>query len=218
MATIPPNAFPVYTPRDHGGNQLYTNPLGDLLAAGNYTSNGRTSTVTVSLTEQLDFITRGLSASGASFNNFFRSYTYKDREYERWEVSKDASGNPVYTVIGQNTALDINQSRSNQWRNFGVQAFLNYNRSFGSHAFDGVMMYNADEYVVTGSDLAFKHAGLAGRLTYVNNDKYIGEFSFGYNGTENFPRGKRYGFFPAGSLGWILSNENFLSGAVLLIT
>jgi len=44
-------------------------------------------------------------------------------------------------------------------------------------------------------------------------DKYIAEFSFGYNGSESFPKGKRWGFFPAGSLGWIVSNEEFLKNS-----
>src|SRR5690606_33859156 len=57
----------------------------------------------------------------------------------------------------------------------------------------------------------FEHVGIGGRFTFTNRNKYIGEFSFGYYGSENFPEGKRFGFFPAVSLGWILSNEGFIN-------
>ena len=71
-------------------------------------------------------------------------------------------------------------------------------------------------YVVTGTDLSYKNIAMGGRVTYSYDKRYIGEFSFGYNGTENFPKGHRFGFFPAGSLGWILSNEAFLKGNPIL--
>ena len=69
---------------------------------------------------------------------------------------------------------------------------------------------------MTGTDLSFKNIAMGGRVTYSYDKRYIGEFSFGYNGTENFPKGHRFGFFPAGSLGWILSNEAFLKGNPIL--
>ena len=214
-STIPPNAFPVRVLDDgaFGGSNIYTNPLGDVLNTGYYGSNGRSATATVRLTEKLDFITEGLSISAAlAFNSFFRSYGYKTRTYKRFAVSQDAEDNIIYTGIGQETSLSGNESRSNQWRNYGFQTFLNYDRSFGNHTVDALFMTNMDEYVVTGNQLSYKNAGVAGRMTYTNSRKYITEFSFGYNGTENFLEGSRMGFFPAGSLGWIVSNEGFLEG------
>lgn len=218
IAAIPPNVFPVYASKDlFGGSNVYTNPLGNVLKTGYYTSNGRTLNTAAKFTQQLDFITSGLSASAAiSFNTYFRSYSSKSRTYKRFAVSKDALGNKVMTGIGQETSLSGNESLSDQWRNFTVQGFLNYDRVFGIHDISAVLLANTDQYVVTGSDLAFKHAGYAGRFTYTNSSKYIGEFTFGYNGTENFPKGSRMGFFPAGSVAWIMTNEDFLRGNSVL--
>lgn len=51
--------------------------------------------------------------------------------------------------------------------------------------------------------------GLSGRFTYDYKHKYLAEFNFGYNGTERLPKGERFEFFPAMSLGWTISEENF---------
>ena len=50
---------------------------------------------------------------------------------------------------------------------------------------------------------------MVGRVTYDWNNRYMAEFNVGYNGSENFAKNNRYGFFPAGSVGWIVSEEPF---------
>jgi hypothetical protein len=49
-------------------------------------------------------------------------------------------------------------------------------------------------------------------LAYSYNDRYFTEFNFGYNGSENFKKGYRFGFFPSVALGWVISNESFMQG------
>lgn len=214
ISSISPNAFPVYVSEGRfGGSSLYSNPLGDILETGYYTSNGRSAQTSLKLVEQLDMITKGLSISGSiGFNTRFKSYSIKTRQYTRYSVAKDDVGNLQYTPIGQNTSLSGNEKLSSQWRNFVLQASLNYNRTFGLQKVEGVLMTNYDEYSVSEVNLPYKNMGLGGRLTFTNNEKYIGEFSFGYNGSDNFPKGKRIGFFPAISIGWVASNEDFLKG------
>lgn len=212
MATIPPNAFPVYNPDgSYGGSSIYTNPLGDILESGYYTSNGKTFQGIVKLTEQLDMVIPGLSISGLiSFNSFSQSFLNKVRQYARYSISKDNSGNIVYNQIGQNTSLQGETSQGSQWKNYTIQGFLNYDHSFGANTLTGMLMLNADNYSITGMNQSFKHVGVAGRLIFSNQRKYIAEFSFGQYGSENFASGSRFGFFPALSVGWIISNENFL--------
>lgn len=53
-------------------------------------------------------------------------------------------------------------------------------------------------------------SGLVGRATYDYKTRYLADFSIGYNGSENFAEGSRFGFFPAGSIGWIISEEPFM--------
>ena len=51
--------------------------------------------------------------------------------------------------------------------------------------------------------------GVVGRVTYGYDLRYLAEFNMGYNGSENFAPGKRFGFFPAVSVGWVVSNEPY---------
>jgi TonB-linked SusC/RagA family outer membrane protein len=212
IAAVPPNAFPVYVEADKfGGNDIYSNPLGDILQSGYIESNGRAAQASFKLTEQLDMITPGLSIAGAvGFNSYFRSFSVKNREYARYSVSKDTNDEWVFTPIGQNTSLSSDEGTSYQERNLSFQAFLNYNRRFGSHKTDALLVANNNDFIVSGQQFSHRTIGLGGRFTYAYNEKYIGEFSFGYNGSERFPKGKRFGFFPAASLGWVASNEGFL--------
>ncbi len=224
LAQVAPNAFPVYNQNgSFGGSGLFSNPLGNLLETGSYTSNGRTLQSTLKLTEQLDFIAKGLSVSGAiSFNNFFRSYSTKSKQYERFAISKDSSGNVVYNKFGQKTSLSGNESNSDQWRNIVFQGHLNYHRTFGKHDIQAMAMYNYDSY--TNSDnsttavgsLPFEHLGVGSRVTYSLNQKYIAEVSGSYMGSEAFAKANRFGLFPAVSLGWIASNESFLKNSNLI--
>ncbi len=65
---------------------------------------------------------------------------------------------------------------------------------------------------VSSTDLPYKDIVSGGRLTYSYDKRYVAEFSFAYSGNDNYARGKRFGFFPAGSLGYVISNEEFLKG------
>ena len=66
--------------------------------------------------------------------------------------------------------------------------------------------------------LPYRNQGLAGRASYTYSGKYVGEFNFGYNGSENFAKGKRYGFFPSGAIGWIVSEEAFMQPLLKVIS
>ncbi len=167
-------------------------------------------------------ITNGLSASAAiSFNNYFRSGSNRTKSIQTFTPTKGTAGDTVYTKLGQTTSLSGTEPNLGQYRNFAIQAFVNYHRTFGKHDITAMGMFNSDNSTIDKSDiyagtsganlsLAYKNNGGGGRITYVNNNKYIAEFSMAYMGSENYAPGKRYGAFPAGSVGWILSNEGFL--------
>lgn len=99
-------------------------------------------------------------------------------------------------------------------RAYYYEIAANYNRTFQKHGVSAMFLFNRRDYkdLTAGNsiyNLPFRRQGLAGRVTYDYAQKYLMEFNFGYNGSENFPKSQRYGFFPSGSLGWIVSNENF---------
>ncbi|MBO6160598.1 MAG: TonB-dependent receptor [Bacteroidales bacterium] len=91
---------------------------------------------------------------------------------------------------------------------------LNYDRAFGDHNLSGMLMYNMGESVnvTAGSGTAAlpsRIMGVSGRAVYDYGHRYIAEFSFGYNGSENFAPGHRFGFFPGVALGWNLAKEPY---------
>src|SRR5690606_7954590 len=51
--------------------------------------------------------------------------------------------------------------------------------------------------------------GLSSRVSYGFKNRYFVEFNGGYNGSEQFAKERRFGFFPAISGGWLLSDEPF---------
>lgn len=213
VGIVPPNAFPVYNPNgSFGGTTLYSNPLGDILQTGMYSSNGRTFQGAFTLTEQLDMIAKGLSVSASvAFNNTFTSVSNKSRTYSRFALSKGGEGETVYTKIGENTSLSGSEGETDQWRSTSFRGYMNYDRELGNNTLKGLLMFNSSNYTLGIGGLPYLDRGLFGRFTFTNSKKYIGEVSFGYNATDNFPQDSRWGFFPAVSAGWIVSGENFLS-------
>jgi TonB-linked SusC/RagA family outer membrane protein len=214
IASIPPNAFPGNVAYGKpGGSSLYRNPLSEISERGYIDYNARSAQISAKLIGDLGFITPGLSISGgAGLNNYFRSLSVKIRDYARFTASKDANGEVVYSQYGQNTSLASNEDYSYQWRNMIFQGFLNYERIFGVHGVNVMFMGDYIDYTENYTSLPFRNLGTGGRLTYAFDKRYIGEFSFAYSGNENFAPGKRFGFFPAASIGWMASNEHFLEG------
>ena len=212
MSLIAPNAFPVYNPDEtYGGNALYTNPLGDILETGFFTSNYRTSQSALKLTHQLDMIAEGLSISAAaSFNNTFRGYSSKSRTYERFSISRTPSGDVEYRKFGEPSSLVSSENQYDQWRNTTFQTSLIYRNNLGNGLIDAALGYDMSAYTLMGENTDFKHLGINGRIAYALQQKYIGELSFGYYGSNGYRKGERFGLFPGGSIGWIVSNEDFL--------
>lgn len=78
-----------------------------------------------------------------------------------------------------------------------MEATLSYDHTFAEkHAVSGMLLFNRRHFD-KGEKLPYRTQGMAGRASYTYSGKYIGEFNFGYNGSENFAKGKRYGFFPS---------------------
>ncbi len=161
-------------------------------------------------------VTKGLSIRGRfSFDYFHYVEDARRKQYAiKQYLGKDpVTGADKYNVIREEQPLGYGVSNSTN-RAIYKELSLNYDRTFGSHSIGGLLLGNQREYLDLNAPnstaaLPYRRQGLAGRATYDYNKKYLLEFDFGYNGSENFPKGKRYGFFPSISGGWIVSNEKF---------
>ena len=177
------------------------------------------------LDQKLDFITKGLSAKiKGSYNSAFTvnkqgncgvaTYNPLVQYDEAGNVILNPDGTPyiVYRQNGNDTdpSYGYSQGKSRDWY---LEGSINYSRTFGKHTVNGLLLYNQSKqyYYSRDSypDVPRSYVGLVGRVTYDYANKYLAEFNVGYNGSENFAPGRRFGTFPAGSIGWIASEEKF---------
>jgi TonB-linked SusC/RagA family outer membrane protein len=89
---------------------------------------------------------------------------------------------------------------------------MDYQRTLNNHDVSAMLLFNRSTRSYDNR-VEYRYQGIAGRATYSYLYKYLAEFNIGYNGSENFAPGKRYGTFPAGSVGWVVSREKFMEGA-----
>jgi TonB-linked SusC/RagA family outer membrane protein len=104
-------------------------------------------------------------------------------------------------------------------RNWYTEASINYQRDFGKHHTSALVLYNQSKTYYPKdkngnptiyTEIPTGYVGLVGRVTYDYNTTYLCEFNVGYNGSENFAPDKRYGIFPALSMGWVITQEKFM--------
>lgn len=230
-----PVDFPVRWPSDptmdyilwggkSGGayNNGYRNPYAEM--ARGYKSQFESTVVSnLKFDQKLDFITPGLSANVLfSFKNWSQTQTTRSGGYNQFEVDKyqydDAGNYTGYTLrrVGKEQDPTLSTSSSSTGdRRIYLQAMINYDRTFGSkHNVNAMLLYNQDQYNVNNpsdliASLPQRKQGLAGRLTYSYDYRYLAEFNFGYNGSENFAEGHRFGFFPSLALGYTISREKW---------
>lgn len=169
------------------------------------------------LTQQLNFLTKGLSVTGMFA---FDAYNYTSNRYTKtpdtWlAIGRDTDGQLQFEQTAIGTEF-LAYTKSNQGeRTVYSELALNYDRTFGKdHGVTAMLLYNKSDKINTyaadlETSMPYRMQGLAGRATYGYRNRYFLEANFGYNGSENFHPDKRYGFFPSAGLGWVISDENF---------
>ncbi|MCZ4223263.1 TonB-dependent receptor [Pedobacter rhodius] len=212
-----PNVTAPYNPNGsyaHGSKIFlpsdWQNPIAALISSGYYNEYRNVLTGAFTARHSLDMVTKGLSAqatftfSNDNFKNTSRTQGYDDY----WYKGLDAGGKPIYQQIRTASSLATSGSSSIERNNY-LDIRLNYNRSFGNHQITGQILGNRTLRIFQ-DDLPYAYQGISGRATYGYDNKYFAEFTMGYNGSENFPKGKRYGFFPAFGAGWVVTNEKLI--------
>ncbi|MDP4204912.1 MAG: TonB-dependent receptor [Bacteroidota bacterium] len=238
MLDTPPIYYPLQYP-DKTKIPGYPYSMGrnpfQLLAASGYTTEYHTNLQSnMSLNQELSFITKGLQAKVMfAFDTYTSAAVNRvitPRPYLIKPWGFDADGNPIlkdskgkYNYVDQDPAnsgyhdyLERSASSPSTARSVYCESSLIYNRNFGKHEVGGLLLYNQSDDIFPSTSGIYesvpkRHQGLTGRATYAYNEKYFAEYNFGYNGSENFAKGKRYGYFPSYAIGWIPSNESFMN-------
>lgn len=166
-----------------------------------------------SLEQNLKMITPGLKLKLTfAFDTYSENFVNRDKTPDYYSVAKirDDEGNLVHNIITYGQEFLGHSSNANYGNNSTYfEANVSYANSFGAHDIDALLLYNQRSY--DWGDIQPKRTqGIAGRLSYTYDRRYVGEFNFGFNGSENFAKGHRFGFFPSIALGWLLSEEHFM--------
>lgn len=206
---------------DRGTVSAAKNPLADLVDGY---ADGFETTVRANLkyAQKLDFITPGLKFNALlSVKNWSSSSTTRAHGYNKYTLTSSNDGDYLLRIMGteSNHTLSTNRTVSGD-RRFYFQAYLDYNRTFKDvHNLSAMILYNQDQYDsnTATSDLTttlpIRKQGVAARVSYDYAHKYMAELNMGYNGSENFAEGHRFGFFPSIALGWNISEEKFFQKA-----
>jgi len=203
--------------------------------SGYNNNNNNILNAKLTIEQKLPFI-KGLSLKGAFAYN--KNYSFgKTWNLPLTFYSLNAQDQFNTQVSGPPTPT-LSQSFSDNQR-IVIQGYLNYDRTFGKHSINAIGVFekqdgitNAfsagrinyavflDELSLGSSDkIDFNNSGSSGKsaqvgwvyqANYAYNSKYMLGLSGRYSGHYYFAPGERYAFFPAVSVGWRLSEENFI--------
>lgn len=219
LLLLPASRFPGFTGLSNGFSSYY--------GTGYVGKTTNTMNMDLSLLQKLDFVTKGLSVEvKGAYNTSYTSVKKRLGSIETLEpyYASELNGSGLrpddpdfdktitYLVRGQDVRPQYSEDNSSRSRDWYFEASLRYNRKFGNHNVGGLVLYNQTKkyYPSTWTEVPRGYIGLVGRATYDYKSRYMAEFNIGYNGSENFAPDKRFGTFPAFSLGYVVSEESFM--------
>ena len=233
-AYYPVDSDHVYTNHILFGNYEkgnYLNPYADLVKG--YKDYSRSLMLAqIEVKQDLSFLTQGLFArvmmntnrqSYFDVSRFYNPFFYSAGAYDRITDSYTLTlinPDPVSAGTvpqGGTDYLNYNEGTKTVLSSFYFEGAVNYNHSIKEkHGVSGLLVFTArNQLEGNASDLQkslpYRNLGVSGRATYSYDNRYFGEFNFGYNGSERFYKTERFGFFPSAGVAWFVSNEKFFS-------
>ncbi|WP_430814964.1 SusC/RagA family TonB-linked outer membrane protein [Carboxylicivirga sp. RSCT41] len=217
----PANAYPIqYANGVFGGSPTYPyNPIADVNETGYSISHERTFYGDVSVEQDLSALTEGLSISASvSFDNNVSYWDSRRKDYAYvYKTAKiDEVNGELYdftsTSGGENTALEFTDEVGGQARHANGIVKLDYDKQWGKHKVNAFGLFHVDTETTYGQNNTFHRVNYAAQVNYAYNKKYLAGVTASYSGNNILSEENRFQFYPAVSLGWVLSEEGFLSG------
>jgi len=201
-----------------GGNSSFlSNVYGNFIQNGNKKLMQRDVQFSGKLDIDMRFLTEGLSASLYGGMDFFNTiYSNQSPSFAVYEPVFDETTGLLDTAYVRGTDIAANKYNANNanstfFRHDSYFGTLNYNRSFGEHAVSATALMYTD--MITNPDVLQKdvlfHTGFS--ANYMYSKKYIAEMSLMGIGSRKLKEGNRMELAPSFGLGWVLSEENFMS-------
>lgn len=217
LVGYPSNIYPIkdtLSGSEHwSGNNTYpNNPLATISNQGWRYYKRRHLVGNFEVKEKLDGITEGLYATQAfSYNSLTASNYNKTSSYERY-FNGSRSTTHLYTPP---TASNLGTLYQEDWKQFAFT--LGYDKKTSTGALKSTIGYQTSDYMGEGFfSLRQRYQNLNARANYTHLDKYVGEVAMSYFGTDVYAPGNRWGFYPAVSAAWIISNEDFLKNSSVI--
>lgn len=184
-------------------------PYGELNRSGFIKRNIANVTASYGMEQQLDFIAKGLSAKMiVSYDTRLENNVFKRKNYPKY-VQIIENGEILYRPLNADIESPLSTWSFKHYLNTtNVQGYVNYNGRFGKNQITGLLLYQQQKTIIN-DELPYNLLGFSSRFSYNYDNKYLLEFNAGYNGSEQFAKGRRFGFFPAFSAGWVVSEERF---------
>lgn len=193
----------------YGGDKDYSNIHASIRDSGEFIENRNVLEAGLNVTYKLSWLLPGLAVRG--------QVAYDDDSKHGKIYRKNVAlyqhlyATDSYIMHGENRPLRWEWQYVDNFRKIYLEGGLTYDREFGGHNVSALFLFNRLSHG-NNVDLPYASQGMVGRFVYGYNTRYLAEVNFGYNGSENFAKGKRYGLFPSFALGWVISNEPFYRG------
>lgn len=215
----PAFAFPVMLPdgriaqNPEVGTNIW-NPYAVITRWGTREDDNNSMESTFNLNYKMDWLTKGLSVKLVyGYDSYYTSVEKRNASWAAYVIDRKTHAVTLSSDRPRDEPLSGITATNNGTINSNIQAGFNYERLFNKHNITALALFTRQLINQEGSgfDAAPRASqGVVTRLTYNFDRKYFAEFNAAYNGSENFAPGYQYGFFPAFSAGWTLSNEKFM--------
>lgn len=217
IANLTVHEFPVFNPNgtlNIGLPPSKSNVYGSLYSGGYAQRNINSFQTNITLNQKLDFILDGLSFRGM-YGGVFKSGSLLSYDISPayWNYSADTD---TYKLAqAATTPKYVNSTLAPSNRNH-FEFALDYNQVLNSLHKIGLMAIYIQSQSATAANLPVNYQGVSGRATYAYADKYLAEVNVGYNGSDQFKAGNRFALLPAISVGWVLTEEDFMKNVRLI--
>jgi TonB-linked SusC/RagA family outer membrane protein len=209
---------PVYTPNGEIYASATANNAGRLLASSGLEKNRRRNLYsTVNVSGDLSRLLAGLKAkTTVSFDSYETFESSQSNNVNSFNYNYTAEGiNDVseYTLTRYSSYSALENPRTNPreyYFNINFNAGLSYEKTFEKNAVNAQAFIRTYQNVTHGSESSNRYLSYNAQLSYVYDKRYILAGSLSQMASDNFAPEERWGLFPGGSLGWVLSEEPWL--------
>ncbi len=213
----------IYSNGQIPANTSQTNPWAASTQSGYISTYNNSLQSTFSVIQDIGKLYEPLNGLKAKVVFSFDAYSWTQFKRTKspttyFASGRDGEGNLLTSITNEGDEFLSYSKSSGGNRAMYLETQLSYSKKIAEkHQIDGLFLYNMRDYVNADAttsilSLPYRNQGIAGRVSYSFNEIYFIEGNFGYNGSENFKNGNRWGFFPSVAVGWMVSNEPFMTG------